>query len=138
MSSSKPGFVNDLGDELGKFVETGVSQIKPQPKASVSKSDQKEVVDFLYGKGKDEQPSPESPKAEDDEKLKKYRNELKNYLHSQYYQSLTTKKQEERPAEKIEREKKQENFELIQKEKKKPPLPVQRAQNIEKNRGSSG
>ncbi len=138
--SNKTGFVNDLGDELGKFIETGVNQVKPQSKPSqTNKTDQKEVVDFLYGKGrKDGQASSEVPKAEDDEKLKKYRNELKNYLHSQYYQSLVTKKQEERPAEKVEREEKQKNFELIQKEKKKPPLAVQRAQKVEKYPGSSG
>lgn len=133
--SNKPGFVSDLGDELGKFIETGVNQVKPQPKTPPSKSDQKEVVDFLYEKGKDKQTS---PKADDDEKLQKYRQELKNYLHSQYYQSLITKKQEERPTEKVEREKKQENFELIQKEKKKPPLAVQRSQKVEKYPGTSG
>ncbi len=137
--NNKPGFLNDLGDELGKFVETGVNQVKPQQKAPLaSKPDQKEeIVEFLYGKGKNNKQ--EAPlKAEDEEKLQKYRQELKNYLHSQYYQREFNKPKppEEKPAERVERQKIED---LQNKEKKKNSILVQRAQQkTEKYPGASG
>ena len=69
--------------------------------------------------------------------------ELRQQLHKEKYYDPTfnpVKKQEERPAEKVENEKKQEMVDLQQKEAKKPPpLEVARAQNkAEMFRGTSG
>lgn len=69
--------------------------------------------------------------------------ELRNQLHKEnYYDPLFNRpqKQEERPAEKVEQEKKQEMMELEQKDAKKPPpLAVVREQNkAEMFRGAAG
>jgi len=69
--------------------------------------------------------------------------ELRNQLHKENYYDPTfnsVKKQEERPAEKVENEKKQEMADLQKKEEKKPPpLAVVREQNkAEQFRGVSG
>ncbi|OGH17421.1 MAG: hypothetical protein A3C22_01805 [Candidatus Levybacteria bacterium RIFCSPHIGHO2_02_FULL_37_10] len=69
--------------------------------------------------------------------------ELRNQLHREVYYDPTfnpVKRQEERPAEKVEQEKKQEMAELQKKEEKKPPpLAVVREQNkAEMFRGASG
>jgi len=69
--------------------------------------------------------------------------ELRNQLHKEvYYDPLVNpvKKQEERPAEKIENEKKQEMMDLQEKEEKKPqPIAVVREQNkAEMFRGAAG
>lgn len=68
---------------------------------------------------------------------------LRNQLHREVYYDPTfnpVKKQEERPAEKVEQEKKQEMMELEQKDAKKPPpLAVVREQNkAEMFRGAAG
>jgi len=69
--------------------------------------------------------------------------ELRNQLHKQNYYDPTfnpVKKQEERPAEKVENEKKKEMQDLQQKDAEKPPpLAVVREQNkTEMFRGASG
>lgn len=70
--------------------------------------------------------------------------QLRNQLHqSTYYQPLITrqKTQEEveRPAERVDRQKQEERWELQKKEEKKQPIAVGRAQNkTETHRGSSG
>lgn len=69
--------------------------------------------------------------------------ELRQQLHKQVYYDPTfnpVKKQEERPAEKVEKEKKNEMQELQQKEAKKPqPLAIVRERNkAEMFRGVSG
>jgi HD superfamily phosphohydrolase len=69
--------------------------------------------------------------------------ELRNQLHKEvYYDPLVNpvKKQEERPAEKVENEKKQEMMDLQKKEEKKPqPIAVVREQNkAEMFRGAAG
>jgi hypothetical protein len=69
--------------------------------------------------------------------------ELRNQLHKEvYYDPLINpvKKQEERPAEKVENEKKQEMMDLQKKEEKKPqPIAVVREQNkAEMFRGAAG
>lgn len=69
--------------------------------------------------------------------------ELRNQLHREVYYDPTfnpVKKQEERPAEKVEMEKKQEMQDLQEKEDKKPaPLAVVREQNkAEQFRGAAG
>lgn len=84
-------------------------------------------------------PSKEQAEAEDKAKLVSLRQKLHDEV---YYQPLIAgqKAQEERPAEKVEREKVQEMQDLQKKEDKKPtPLAVQRAQqSAEKFRGVSG
>ena len=73
------------------------------------------------------------------QKLAKLRQELHQ---TTYYEPTFNppKKQEERPAEKVEKEKKEEQMELQQKEAKKPPeIAVQRAQQkTESFPGASG
>lgn len=68
--------------------------------------------------------------------------QLKQQLHqTTYYQPLVTppKQQEEKPAEKVEREKIEELQLEREKEKKKPKsLAIDQSQNMEKHRGSSG
>lgn len=67
--------------------------------------------------------------------------QLRQQLHKNtYYQPLITPKQEERPAEKIEREEKQERWALQKEEaKKSQPISVQMAANrTEQFRGTSG
>lgn len=69
--------------------------------------------------------------------------QLRQELHKQVYYDPTfnpVKKQEERPAEKVENEKKKEMMDLQKKEDKKPqPLAVTREQNkAEMFRGASG
>lgn len=79
-------------------------------------------------------------KTEEQAKLANVRQKLHDEV---YYEPLIhgqKAKQEERPAEKVEKEKKQEMADLQQKEAKKPaPIAVQRAQqSAEKFRGVSG
>ncbi|MDO8583391.1 MAG: hypothetical protein Q7R51_02580 [bacterium] len=69
--------------------------------------------------------------------------QLRQQLHKQVYYDPTfnpVKQQEERPAEKVENEKKKEMMDLQQKEDKKPqPLAVTREQNkAEQFRGAAG
>lgn len=82
-------------------------------------------------------------KAMADKEEQKKLIELRNKLHKEnYYDPLFNRpqKQEERPAEKVEQEKKQEMMELQQKDAKKPPpLAVVREQNkAEMFRGAAG
>lgn len=68
---------------------------------------------------------------------------LRQQMHNEtYYDPLVNppQKEEERPVEKVEREKEEERWKLQEKEKEKPPpLAVQREQNkTEKFRGASG
>lgn len=104
-----------------------------------------EIVKSLYEKSD----QVGTPPQESDEaaELAKTRNELqaKKQAHQQqhditYYNPTFNqpKPQEERPAEKVEREQQQEMQDLQQKEAEKPNHAVKRAQNIEKFRGVSG
>ncbi len=125
-------------------------QTKAEKPAPAKKTDEsKSIVAHLYGKS-DAKPaaSPQNPeeaqpsmdaqkKAEEAQKLAN----LRNQLHGQYYQQLTNpvKQQEERPAEKVEREKMQDLQEKQKKDEKKKPLAVTQAQqSAEKFRGVSG
>lgn len=140
------------------------SGVKADQNQDVASSDQqtKEVVDYLYGAKKpqgqqaaqsNQNPQQQSPvnqalgitkkpeekSPEETQKLQKLRQELHQ---TTYYQPLTNPKnqEEERPAEKVEREKKQKMQEEFQKEQKKPPpLSVKRArERVERLRGVSG
>ena len=68
--------------------------------------------------------------------------QLRQQLHSQYYQNLVNppKQQEERPAEKVEREKQEEMIDLQKKEQKKPKDLATRmaSERVEKFPGASG
>lgn len=143
------------------LTKAGGSQINPQAGNPQTDSNQqenaqkikqdKDFVKELYGLN--EQPKKETDSQKSMQKLAEKQPQkspeelqkiqaLRQELHkTTYYQPLVNpqKKQEERPAEKIENEKNKERWELQEKEAKKPPpLAVKRAQNIEKFRGASG
>ncbi len=154
-----------LVDESKKMVKTGAVQVgmpevvlekKPEV-AGVEKAVQKKPEEVLQNKDTEdfvkelykESSSTELPK----EGLQKEANvktleekqkiaQLRNQLHGKYYQELVNrpKQQEERPLEKVEREKQEEGWELKEKEAKKPqPLAVTQAANkTEKFPGASG
>ncbi len=65
---------------------------------------------------------------------------VRKNLHNEYFQRDFNRPQqeEERVAEKIEREDQQENFELQKKQMEKPPELQRAAQRVEKNPGASG
>lgn len=117
-----------------------------------SDEERKEYLKNLYGKTdmskdgasdvSDKSASSAKASAAKPEEQKKLI-ELRNKLHKEEYYDPTfnpVKKQEERPAEKVENEKKKEMVDLQKKEEKKPqPLAVQREQNkAEMFRGASG
>jgi hypothetical protein len=131
---------------------TGIGGDKPGQNKTPSVD--KDFVKDLYGVKDETQVQSDSPdqavaseqeqvkeqkKAEDQQEIAR----LRNKLHQEtYYEPLVNppKEEEERPAEKIEKEKKIEEQELQQKEAEKPaPLAVKRAQtSTETNRGVSG
>lgn len=122
-------------EEAADLVKTAGGQITGE----TSKEETQELVKDIY-KPAGEKSTAEivQNKIKDKENLKKTRAKLA--AHQRYFQNEFNrpKPKEEPVAEKLEREKKQEMVDLQKKEAKKPPLAVQRAQNIEKNRGSSG
>ncbi len=132
---SKPGLISDIAEELKEFGKTAKSQVLPEnSKSQKSNEETKKLVEDLYKKGEPKQKAPEEP---DEVKKQKLRSEL----HAQYYQNLVNppKQKEERPTEKVEREKKQEMIDLQKKEQKKPSQLVQKAQQrVEKYPGASG
>lgn len=157
------GTLEVIKEETGKTVKTAVSQVtgkqnapgqsqkqakKPQSHQPPSESVQSKIskpgetksfVKSLYGQDKAQITQGEVAQKELEDKQKK--EALRQRLHSEYYQTLTNppKQQEERPVEKVEREKKQEMAELEQKKAKKPPPLIQRArERVEKFPGASG
>lgn len=146
----------DLGGQVGGAPQRPVSeeQAKPAEKKQQWQSDEERIkfLRGLYGSDKNANLNPpvggkptefeEQIKDKSPEKQKELM-ELRNKLHKENYYDPTfnpVKKQEERPAEKVEQEKKQEMAELQEKEAKKPPpLAVVREQNkAEMFRGASG
>lgn len=144
-------------NSVGGFVKTAVGQVagdsNSQVKDNVSVSDQQavrdkaqndELVKELYAPSapQNSQKSPSvEPQSETEEQAKLA--SVRQKLHDEvYYRPLIqgSKSQEERPAEKVEKEKKQEMQDLQKKEEEKPaPIAVQRAQQTaEKFRGISG
>lgn len=110
-------------------------EVQKNPNQTVSENFTKEVVESLYGK------SPVDKLTDKSAEEKKKILELEQQLHKQNYYDPTfnpPKHQDERPAEKVENEKKKEMQELQQKEAKKPPpLAAQRAaQRVEKIPGA--
>lgn len=143
----------------GNIVKTAVSQITGSSSDNSSQADQdtKDFVKGLYGtSGKQQAISKKNQSSssqntndsslvknpEEQEKLAKVRADLKKRHDEFYYQPLVNppKQQEERPAEKVEKEKQEEMIDLQKKEREKPPpLAVQRAQTkTEKFPGGGG
>jgi hypothetical protein len=141
----------DLGRQIGGDKPAISTENPDNSKQWQSDEDRIKFLKDLYGKtdmSKDgssgkkptefqEQIADKSP--EEQRKLM----ELRNQLHQENYYDPTfnpVKKQEERPAEKIENEKKQEMMDLQQKEADKPqPIAVIREQNkAEMFRGAAG
>ncbi len=126
--------ISPVVEEVGKFVDTAKEQVTLADSDQKSSDDTKKLVEDIYKPG---ETKPQKPQESDEVKTQRLRSEL----HSQYYQSLVNrpKSQEEPKADELERKKNEERWELQQKQKEKPPpLVVRNAQNIEKNRGSSG
>jgi hypothetical protein len=126
-------FVKDL---YGVKDETNQTSQKP-------KTQQSSVQGNQGNQNQKNQITPEEAndpkKMEEKQRLAKLRQEL----HMKTYYEPTfnpPKKQEERPAEKVEKEKQEEQMELAKKQEEKPkPIAVQRAQRgVEVNRGVSG
>lgn len=121
-SAGQVGEVQSDIDEKAKTKEFVKELYKPLDKSELGKKD-----------------SVQKP-AEETEEQKLAR--LRQELHRDYYQKLVNppKHPEEKAAEKVEREKNEERWELQEKEKKKPqPLAAQRAaQRTEKFPGASG
>ena len=116
--------------------------------------DTQDIVESLYAESdqnKDQKPNktsdqnlqnPEDNTPEGLEKKKKLE-ELRQELHKEvYYDPLVNPKkpqEEERPAERVEKEKQEEMIELEEKKKEEPPPLVQKTQQrVEKYPGASG
>ena len=118
-------FVKDLYGPSNKKAQQNQQQQQQQP-------------------GNDSSNTPQTPEeAAKQAEEKKKMAELAAKLHDEvYYQPLINPrrdKPEERPAEKVEKEKEQEMVDLQKKEEKKPPPLVQRIQQrVEKFPGASG
>ena len=141
--------------KTGKAAANAVSDTAQTASSQITgrSKDTQDIVESLYGKsekGKDKsqrvevQGSNDQPKntPEDLEKKKKLQ-ELRQQLHNEvYYDPLVNPpkpKEEERPAEKVEREEMKEIQDFQKKEKEKPPLLVTRNQQRgEKFPGQSG
>lgn len=128
------------GDSGGQTKDNTVISDK---QTANQKAETDELVKELYAPSKPQnnQNPAAKPQSETEEQAKLAG--VRQKLHDEvYYQPLIgrQKPQEERPAEKVEREKKQEMHDLQKKEAKKPPpIAVQRAQqSAEKFRGVSG
>lgn len=138
-------FAQGAASQVGVPVPDSSGNV-PQSVDSVNTQD---VVESLYGKSQTQTPAPHQSVQSGDAPAdtSKSPEELaeievvRKRLHNEYYQSLVNppKQEEERVAEKVEREEKEEMVDLQQKEMKKPPPLVQRqAQRVEKFPGASG
>jgi hypothetical protein len=152
----------DLGEQVGARKSPDSVQDQGQAKQWQSDEERIKFLQDLYGKSdmpKDgaKPETPQNPANAQTQKPSEFQKriaketpeeqkkliELRNQLHKENYYDPTfnpVKKQEERPAEKVENEKKQEMMDLQQKEEKKPqPLAVVREQNkAEMFRGAAG
>ncbi len=132
------------GQVAGDFGQAKDNTPAPDQQTAGDKTQTDELVKELYAPSKpqDNQNKVTNPQSETEEKVKLAG--VRQKLHDEvYYKPLINRekpREEERPAEKVEKEKKLEMQDLRQKEAKKPaPLAVQRAQQTaEKFRGVSG
>lgn len=118
------GVLEGVKEELKESGKTVLEQVGVATKKQTSKpssDDQKAFIKGLYGEAA---PVSEEEKQKKELEDKQKAEALKQRLHSEYYQKLVhrPKAPEERPAEKVEREKKEEDWELQKKEAKKPKL----------------
>lgn len=143
----------DLGGQVAGVKQSDGDKVQENKSGKQWQSDG-ERIKFLRDLYSSAQPSPEAtagkansnpPTGGKSTEFKEQKKllELRNQLHKENYYDPTfnpVKKQEERPAEKVEQEKKREMQELEQKEAKKPPpLAVVRERNkAEMFRGASG
>lgn len=138
----------DVASEFGLKTDSTPQPTKPAPSDEQAT---REVVKGLYAPSEKKKDDAQSSKPEDAEFAKQIADKspeeqqklmsLRRQLHQEYYENLVNppKQQEERPAEKVEKEKKKEMAELQRKEEKKPPALIQRArERVEKFPGASG
>lgn len=141
--------VKEVGRVPGDSAQSIVSQAAdieaPQKEVEQSRAkDSEEITKHLYAKSSQnltEVAPKELIEQKTEEKKKAVREQLKKAAHASYYQGLVNrpKPQEERPAEKVEREKKEDRWKLEEKKAKEKPIAVSRAQqSVEKYRGSAG
>lgn len=121
-------------------VESKEKPPTPAVKEFPTDDDRKSFLQDLYGPST---PVPNEKVAEQKAVDEQETAALRNRLHNEtYYQPLIApaKQQEERAAEKVEREKQEERWDLQKKEEKKPaPLAVKQGQqSAEVHRGVSG
>jgi hypothetical protein len=137
-----------VGQAAGDSNQPGTNEantaVSDQQQIASDKAQNDEFVKELYAPSAPQNaqsPSPIEQQSRTEEQIKLAN--VRQKLHDEvYYQPLIqgSKSREERPAEKVEREKKQEMQDLQKKEAVKPaPIAVQRAQQTaEKFRGVSG
>lgn len=127
-------------EEVGKFAETAKEQVVLADQPQQANNDTKKLVEDIYKPGEVKSPAEIAQnKAKDQAKLAKTRAKLS--AHQQYFQRLTNppKAPEESKAEEKDREEDKKRWELQEdKKEKRKFIPIDRAQNIEKHRGSSG
>lgn len=154
---------------VGEILETGVSAVKQTGKtvagavsdtgkAAASQvtgrsKDTQDIVKSLYAESEKEKDKSQRVEVQDSNDQsentpegldkKKKLEELRQELHNEvYYDPLVNppkSKEEERPAEKVEREEMEEIQDLQKKEKEKPPpLVARNQQRVEKFPGQSG
>ncbi len=113
-----------LGTAKGQVSgDQGTNEQGAKNQSQMSDDQAKQFLSNLYGKTSDQEGVQESPKGKGKtpEELAKIES-LRKQLHGNYYESLTAKPKEEiRAAEKVEREKANERWELEQKKADKPP-----------------
>lgn len=145
--SAKSAVKTAVGQVAGDSNQPGPNEINGAVSDNQTASDKAQNDEFvkeLYAPSKPQnsQNTEDNQRAQTEEQAKLAG--VRQKLHDEvYYQPLIQgqkARQEERPAEKVEREKKQEMQDLQKKETKKPgPIAVQRAQQTaEKFRGVSG
>ncbi len=140
----------------GKVATAAVSDSVKAAGSQISgrSQDTQDIVKSLYSESdenldqnsnKTSNQNPQQPEDNTPEGLEKKKKlaELRQQLHNEvYYDPLVNPpkpKEEERPAEKVEKEKQKEMIELEEKKKKEPPPLVAKAQQrVEKFPGASG
>ncbi len=143
--------VQTAATQIGVPIADNSAQTAPSQDASSQVSNE-DVVQSMYEKSQTQQStnaaqkvSQQNPMPSSMDKTPQEKAEMevvRKRLHDEYYQSLIhpPKQEEERTAEKVEREEKEEMVDLQKKEMENPPdLAAQRAaQRVEKFTGASG
>lgn len=138
-------------DKKEKAISSPENAAQKPEEAILQNKDTQDFVKELYGASKNSENAAQKPQElpksteaktlEEQQKMASLRQQLQQ-SHRKYYENLVNrpKQKEIGAAEKVEREKQEENWELQEKEKKKPqPLAVTQAANkTEKFPGASG